>query len=334
MIMGEEKILEQLLVDAANELKLMNVDVVLAEFQPILDEFYALSESMRASQPAYNTVFTNFLSTLCEIYPTLRINILILRLSNYSVDVWGPVYWRFFHYCSILVAYAFQTNRINDMLDLSTLIYNVDCILPCSMCTMHYQAIKPNTLVQNTVKNMSFARVMSGVQEFHNIVTKNISQLSEHQNYPKKPYFNVIDFAKTYKCVEQLPEDFLKSNTYVRCEVDWQTPRHRLLTTFLLLSARIPYTKASNMLKRQVYPAIKEKRPLPKEVLKHLFAGITLQVDQKLIEENIDIVDESVTEFYRLAPDVWESLVNLVDPKSSMGKYSWEKLRSLRQHSA
>lgn len=303
MSSSEEKwtILRRLLDDSRTELNAASIDDIVAKFQPVLDEFYALTETLRAAQPEYNRVFTRLVQTLQEEYPKLTVNLMFVRPSNYSTDLWGPVYWRFLHLASILVSYAFERQRIRDMLDLPTLVYNVDLILPCPMCAAHYQAIKQDSRVLLAVKNMSFGSIVTYLQTFHNIVTENVDRTPEYANRPARPVFTSIRFAREYGCLEIQPSDLLKSKTYTRCKIEWFPKLHRLLSTLLALyRPNSRFLECSNELREATTPN--------ERLLDELYAAITLDIDEKRAYANLEDFNDTVTEFYTSYPTVVRSL--------------------------
>lgn len=315
----EEKwtILRRVLGESAEELKRASIDDVVAMFQPVLDEFYALTESLRASQPDYNCVFTRLVQTLQDEYPALTVNLMFVRPSNYSTDLWGPVYWRFLHLASILVSYAFEKQRIRDMLDLPTLVYNIDLILPCPMCAAHYQAIKQDSRVLLAVKNMSFGNIVSSLQTFHNIVTENVDRTPEYANRPKRPTFTSMQFARVYGCLEIPPPDLLKSKTYTRCKIEWLPKRHLLLATLLTL-----YRKDARFLdcSDELKSASTEQQP-SERLMNDLYSAITLDIDEKTAYANLEEFNDTVTEFYTSYPDDVRSLASLLpDTEPRKGK--------------
>lgn len=298
-------ILRRLFHESETESNAASIDDIVVKFQPALDEFYALTESLRAAQPEYNRVFARLIQTLQEEYPKLTVNPIFVRPSNYSTDLWGPVYWRFLHLASILVSHAFERQRIRDMLDLPTLVYNIDMILPCPMCAAHYQAIKQDSRVLLTVKNMSFGSIVTYLQAFHNIVTENVDRTPEYANRPKRPIFTAIQFARTYGCLEIQPSGLLKSKSYVRCKIEWLPKLHRLLATLLALyRPNGRFLECSDELKATIEPN--------ESLLNELYAAITLDIDEKTAYANLEDFNETVTEFYTSYPSVVRSLAALL----------------------
>lgn len=245
--------MERLIATAARETRRASVDDLLLEFQGTLDEFHALSAPLRAANPAYDRMYQRLIGKFLESYPTLRLNVVYLNLGKYSVDRWGPVYWRFFHLSAILLLELFANHRVDDVLDYPSLLFNIDTILPCPTCAWHYQQIKRSESVLSAVKEMSFARLVNGARYFHNLVTMHQNELPEFQSRPPRPPFTVLDYAERYGCLEDVPEDLVKTATYVRGWVDWQPPLHRRLTLFHAMRRSIPYAVASRRLKRVLY---------------------------------------------------------------------------------
>lgn len=248
--------MERLIATAARETRRASVDDLLLEFQGTLDEFHALSAPLRAANPAYDRMYQRLIGKFLESYPTLRLNVVYLNLGKYSVDRWGPVYWRFFHLSAILLLELFANHRVDDVLDYPSLLFNIDTILPCPTCAWHYQQIKRSESVLSAVKEMSFARLVNGARYFHNLVTMHQNELPEFQSRSPRPPFTVLDYAERYGCLEDVPDDLVKTATYVRGWVDWQPPLHRRLTLFHAMRRSIPYAVASRQLKRVLYGMI------------------------------------------------------------------------------
>lgn len=312
--------LTSLVVMSKDELKKMNIEVIVEKFKPILDEFCALTEIIRTSQPTYNEIFTNFIDKISSLY-NLRVNIILVRMENYATNIWGPVFWNFFHLSSILLEYAFCNNKINDILDFSTLIYNIDCILPCPMCASHYQQIKSTPAVKSSIKDISFGYIMTGLQTFHNIVTKNVDSTHEYINIPNRSYFSLIDFAKTYNCIEIASLRILKATNYQRNKVDWQTKIHRLLTILLALSSKESYINSSELIKLILYDdkeagkINKVTRLSKNEIYDLIINTILLKVDTKIASDNAQIYNQVIYEFYSMYPDIVKKLVNNLSDK-------------------
>lgn len=303
-----------------DELKTMNIENIVEKFKPILDEFIALTETIRPVYPKYNEIFKNFIHKISSLY-NIRVNVMLVRVYNYSTDKWGPVYWNFFHLSSILLEYAFYENKINHIFDFTTLIYNIDCILPCSICATHYQAIKSRPDVISAMKDISFGYIMSGLQRFHNIVTENISKTLEYRNFPKRPDFSLIDFAGTYNCIEISQSSVLKSKDYQRNKVDWQPKIHRMLTTLLALSSKESYIKSSERIKLILYGDKKSEKNNEistlnkKQIFDLMINTILLKVDPKVATGNGKIYNDVIYAFYSMYPDIVKKLVNNLSEK-------------------
>ncbi|KAG8362555.1 ac92-like [Fopius arisanus] len=322
-----------LLRQAKEELKNTDISIIVRDFQEILDEFWTYSEQLRLANPSYNKIMTQFVDKLCTEY-NLTLNLMYVRVNQYSTDMWGPIYWRFFHLASILVAHALHNKRINDVLNFPTLIYNIDCILPCSICTSHYLSLKPTNRVKLTVKDMSFGLVMSGMQTFHNLVTENINKVHKAQPHgpPASRYFGVIDFAKTYHCIEIPPPQLLKSSTWVRPRIDWQSKTHNILCTLLALSTHQLYLQCSQLMKNIAYadenvivnknlsrdspPTTQAQNTV--RILTLIAQAIKLQVDKKVISNNLDFYSEVIEAFYGEFPDISRELVNTLPNSTTM----------------
>lgn len=302
------------------ELKIVNINSVVERFKPILDEFNALTENIRADHQSYNDIYTNFIDIISSLY-NIRVDIMHASVQNYSTYEWGPVYWKFFHLSSILLEYAIYENKINNILDFPTLIYNIDYILPCPMCASHYKAIKLTIPVKASIKDISFGYIMSGLHTFHNIVTKNIDSTHEYKNRPKRSYFSIIDFVKMYNCIEISSSTIYKTTEYQRNKVDWQPKIHRILTTLLALSSKESYIKSSKTIKLILYDdkeseKINETSTLNKNQIFDLMINtILLNVDPEIASVNAQIYDEVIYEFYSMYPNIVKKLVNYLSEK-------------------
>lgn len=236
----------------ADEFKNLNIDTIIDDYKPILSEFYELSGKYRKYVPEYNKVFENFVNQLCKVYNFER-NIILVNAHKYTTSEWGNLYWKFMHLSSILLSYAYETNKIDNLLNFSTIIYNIDLILPCPKCSGHYQLIKESENIRETIKLMSFGSIMAGVQAFHNQITENVDKTAEYINVPNRPIFYLPSFAQVYKCIDLQNESLQKSTTYIKSNIDWQPKIHNLITIILSNYLQQSYSRVSSLLKRKVY---------------------------------------------------------------------------------
>lgn len=304
--------LYNLLERARNELADSSIESIAIEFESVMSEFLALSEAQRNLNIDYDDSLNQMIDVICENY-NLRRQFMHIKASNYTTDLWGNVYWRFLHLGSILITDLLWNRKIENTLDLPLIVYNIDYVLPCPMCSAHYATIKPTNAVKAAVKEIAFGNLMSGVQAFHNLVTENVDKTLEYANRPKRPPFTIVDFARVYKCIELPPKDTLKSVTYIRNRVDWQPDTHRILTTFYALASRSSYLSSSEFLKHEVYPAISnESSSVVNRALELIENGILMNIDADLlsVEANKQIYNRVLQEMYTLYPECVQQLID------------------------
>nr|WOJ45379.1 Ac92-like protein [Apis mellifera nudivirus] len=312
---------EQLLNAATKEFEFYNISQIVTAYKPILDEFCAVSEHLRSTQTRYNEIFEKLIGVLCEEYDIKR-DIMYVRLGNYSTNIWGNLYWRFLHLTSILLEHSMYENRINDPLDFPLLVYNIDHILPCSTCTLHYRQIKETAEIKATIKDMSFGMLISGLQAFHNLVTQNVDKTPEYANMPNRVPFTMLDFARTYHCIERLPDEILKSKIYVRPRLDWQPNTHRMLTIFYAIANKHTYSPSSDLLKLNLYhsPSIASTVTTTttaavelsqEKILNSINQAILMNVDEHVATGNAQIYNQTIVEFYHAYPDYVRKLVEI-----------------------
>lgn len=311
---------EQLLGAATKEFESCNISQIVTAYKPILDEFCAVSEHLRSTQTQYNEIFEKLIGVLCEEYDIKR-DIMYVRLGNYGTNIWGNLYWRFLHLTSILLEHSMHENRINDPLDFPLLVYNIDHILPCPTCAQHYRQIKESADVKATIKDMSFGMLMSGLQAFHNLVTQNVDKTLDYANMPNRAPFTMLDFARTYHCIERLPENILKSKIYVRPRLDWQPNTHRMLTIFYAIANKQTYSPSSDMLKLNLYHCTNLASTVvstsaaatesQEKILSSINQAILMNVDEQVATGNAQIYNQTIVEFYHAYPDYVRKLVEI-----------------------
>lgn len=312
--------LREIIRSTKRELELASIKPIAIEFQLTMNEFLALSEHARLANPEYDDALNEMLDAICENFDLER-QLIHVKVSNYTADAWGNVYWRFLHLASILITYLLSNHKIENMLNLPLLVYNIDCILPCPLCAHHYASIKTTNAVQATIKEISFGNAMSGVQAFHNLVTENVDKTFEYAHRPKRPLFTIVDFAKTYKCIELSPDNLLKSVTYIRNKVDWQPDEHRILATFYALAARMSYLSSSEFLKRNVYSPNASESTID-NAIRTIRDGILMNIDPELmsVESNVRIYNDILRETYSKYPEYVQSLIEGLPPEDEEPK--------------
>lgn len=242
--------IEWLLNNAKQQLDAYTVDRVVTAFVPVLSEFEAYVEGVTVSD-AYRSrlsAFTAFLKSTFELTTT----VMLVQTSKYSTDMWGPLYWSFLHYASILLQYALHTGLTDDVKDFPTLVYNIDKMLPCSMCIAHYLSVKHQNNVRYLIKMMSFGHVIQGLYQFHNVISENVYRHRYPKDAPPFRTFTPIDFAKRYHCypLTTTADNAHKSSEYSRPRLDWQSPLHLSVSVILVVNYSVSYSRVSNYVKR------------------------------------------------------------------------------------
>lgn len=245
--------IDNLVQKVSVEMKQVTIENLIDRFKPILNEFMSFVEATRITENSeYVSILRALVSKLCSIYK-IKVESMLVQPSKYLVPEWGRLYWNFFHYTSILLEYSYENNWIDDFRNFPTLVYNINLILPCPKCISHYQVIKESNRVKNIITSIAFGSVISGVQQFHNLITSNVDSTAEYVTRENRKLFTLPDFALKYSCIELQDELLKKSVSYIRNHVDWQTPTHTMLTTMLIMYCPQPYGRASNLIKRVLY---------------------------------------------------------------------------------
>lgn len=295
--------LRDLVISAKVELENWSIDDVAKRFAGIIDEFLAIVEAFSDPVMEYKLMLDRMIGILSARFGISQQTVHV-RHSKYGTDVWGPIYWKFFHYSSILITYMYSEKEINDMIDFPILLFNINHILPCSVCKTHYMSVKHSNGMRRTLKELSFGNVMTGTQTFHNIVTSNINALKATPVL--RPMFNMLDFAKTYGCLDQPEVEEAKSLTYIRNRVDGQPPTHRLLSTFYALVKGTNYMRSSNELK-----AWYDKPPETWNVfISELENAVMLNIDKSILETNVAEIEKAICELYVMYPEYAKNVLN------------------------
>lgn len=217
----------------------------------------------------------------------------VLTIPNkYYTSDWGRLYWTFFHIVSILIEYYIETRQLNDTLDLPLLIYNVDQILYCSLCYTHYTSIKNTDAIKDCIKRIAFGFTISGVMDFHNIITNNIYMTDKkHKKQPRQ--FSVIDMAVQWQAIEDDSniQEYATMNDYLRPHVDWQTEIHTALSILCALKLKIRFTEASKIMKTEIYT-----NDMNKMKIDELFFDLV-----SMKEDVVSKIHEGNLEFYYFA---------------------------------
>lgn len=338
------KPIDKLLKCIANEFKNTNFKNIINEYDSILSYFYNYTAPFRKAAPKYGAMLMNTINKLCAVY-NLKLRDFLVHVDKHSKNDWGNLYWSFLHYTSILIAYAYEENLILDVLNFPSIVYNINEILPCQQCIHHYMAIKESDEIKTCIKYIAYGYVMSGLQQFHRLITKNVESTPEYANIPKQPYFSVSDYAMKYKCIELQNEKIKLSESYIRNSVDLQTETHVLLTTLLITYFRQPYGRGSNLLKHNVYindenfksinMHLKSRSEIvpssiqeiifdqlhSKQIKYVLVKALLMQRDNNILTHesiyNVDLCQKTILLLYKKFPDVIMDLLDTNLPTSS-----------------
>lgn len=240
----------KLLEKIAISFEQINIALITKYYEEVAIEFYSFVTLL--DKKIYKRYLDTLLTTISTVYGLAPVKTIFVRFGAYSIDLWGPLYWKFFHYTSILLCHAHQTGKISDFCNFSLLIYNIDEILPCAICTQHYKSIKESSMNQMIIRKIAYGEVISGLQQFHSAITANVQSYNLHG--VKKSHFDIDQFARMYNCVELRNVNILSSvDNYLQCAVDWQTEIHTALSILLARHVGETFSAASNKIKQTLY---------------------------------------------------------------------------------
>lgn len=238
-----DSLLDNAIFDEFSEL---NIEWMKNEFQENLPEFLELSLMKRSTELEYDRHLTDFIDSLCSVYGIQRL-VRFVEINNYSPTEWGPVYWRFLHFSSILYSYGVEKKLMPKTHNFALIVRNIWVILPCSVCSYHFSLIKDEPVIEYIVKSIAFGLMVSGTQGFHNKVTENVD--ASYPNLPNRDMFVLADFALAYKCIATRDEGLNSAKEFIATYIDWQPTTHTLLTTILAAYCQQGYARTSTLLK-------------------------------------------------------------------------------------
>lgn len=291
------------LIDAAvAELRCAGIESIVLAFQDTLNEFLAVVDTLVSAPTAYKELIAKLVTVLCDRFGVHQ-QLMHVRVSSYTADVWGSLFWKFLHYTSILVTYMYNKNEINDMLDFPLIVYNINHILPCAICKTHYLSIKNTDPVRAALKEMSFGNLMSGLQMFHNLITANIDSMPPASNLPPRQAFTMLDFARVYGCLEMPETETARSLTYIKNRVDWQPTAHRLVAVLYALVNDLTYKQSSQRLK-SAYKTMASDASERERLEQSLEQALTLNIEKRRLEANLLVIEDALREAYSLYPQL------------------------------
>ncbi|KAI5630601.1 p33 [Venturia canescens] len=235
----------ELVSKSSSELTTLSIGFIIERFTPIYNEFRGYLEGIRIKQ-SYKNLIDGFLHFLSVTYD-LNKETMLVNVGNYSTSEWGPLYWSFLHLSSILLQHALAEKMVNDVRGFPAIIYNIDEILPCSMCQQHYYNIKDSSEIRQIIKTIAFGHVVQGTFYFHGMITEN---MNKSDRFETKPAFLTTQFCELYHCFPTSMQDTRSLSTIARSPIDWQSTLHVHLSVILGIASQVSFLRASNRLKR------------------------------------------------------------------------------------
>lgn len=235
----------------ADEFKHTDINFIVERYEFILNNFHEYTSHFRSKTNLYDRVYTTITTTLTKIYKLNR-RLVYVNFSKYTTTLWGHLYWNFLHYTAILLNDAYNQGKIKNLLDFPMLVYNIDTILPCSICIAHYRTIKNTPEVREVIKSIAFGFPVGGLMRFHNLITQNVQQ--QHKTHENTDHFTVIDFTNVYKCLEmEQNTDLLVTDTYINTYLEWHTDTHIMLSILFSIYCPQLFHQGSMRLKQKLY---------------------------------------------------------------------------------
>lgn len=206
MDMSANNIVDDLVTAARHEdLTLKSfIDELKVRYIKTLIEFDSIARLYFNFAPKkYRDVYNNIIQTLNNAF-----DLNFIHESKHSfVDVgrgrdynyWGPAFWSFIHYTSILMNVAFEHGVIKDQSLFAAFVYNVDFILPCNVCAHHYEERKNSEQTLDILKRIAFNMGVDACFRLHHMVSQHAESMKEPQKNKK---YGVVDFANQYNCIE------------------------------------------------------------------------------------------------------------------------------------
>lgn len=163
------------------------------------------------------------------------------EIKNTFVDVsrgrdyshWGPTYWSFIHYTSILMNVAFEYGAIKDQSLFAAFVYNIDFILPCQICVSQYESRKNTEQTLDILKRIAFNMCVDACFRLHHMV-------SQHAGSMKDPEMNknygVVDFANQYNCIEINDLTTISGKGHCPARIDVHKPSYTALAYLVHLA--------------------------------------------------------------------------------------------------
>lgn len=169
------------------------LDKMCKSFAFILVKIDALFKLNTNIPKIYKNYVYGMINTIKETYNIIPEKYYIVK-ELMDVPYWGNAIWSFLHISSFLIQHGLKTQRIKFTLDLPTILFNIEDMLPCPICISHYLPIKLNPNIYDKLEKMSYGLCVLGVYEFHNIISENIAK----SNNTEFKAFSTMDFLLYY----------------------------------------------------------------------------------------------------------------------------------------
>lgn len=248
-------ILEKSYVELSNT----NIDQIVSDFKPIFIEFYNFIESRAYiidGNENSNDIKTKYINILYEFMNFLKktfytdIDDMLVLSDHYTIIEWGPLYWGFLHYSSILLQYLNSQSNNVDLYNFPTIVFYIEYILPCNKCIGHFLEFKKTGEHKKYLKSISFGLIIYVTYVLHNIITLNIYKNDYNLNESNMPkIFSSIDFMKKYKCFPFLQTEDIKFENFIVEPLDFQSDLHINITYLLSVYLNASYLVVSRVIK-------------------------------------------------------------------------------------
>lgn len=219
-------------------------------FKNVADTFETLAKTMIIdSQNAANYIrdLQRLIDTLRTLYDVPKYKLVYVDPGRMTRNVWGNAFWKFLHTSSVLLQHAYHKERVKHFLHFPALLYNIDIILPCSVCVENYKNIKRTEPVMKIIENASFGLLVSSVYRFHALINKN-HETPMTVNTPS--VFREIDFALLYHCFPRNVTDSAVNVNFIKQPVIFHPSEHVKLSLLLSVCYNVNLFHVSNLLMR------------------------------------------------------------------------------------
>lgn len=219
-------------------------------FRNVIDTFETLVKNTTADDldsKSYYDDLQILINSLRHLYNIPQYSLVYIDPGRMTKNVWGGIFWKFLHTSSILLQYAYYTNRITTFLNFPALLYNVDKILPCPVCIEHYTRIKSTKPILNVIEQSSFGLLTTSVYRFHTIVNRN----HELPTDDARPPFRDADFALLYHCFPRSVTNTEVSVNFIKQPIIFHSREHVLLCLLFSFCYSVNIFHMSNLLMRR-----------------------------------------------------------------------------------